>query len=61
MIGSELGHAAFRLGMFIVLVAGLLTWFTDSGTPGHVISQFTLILGIVFLLFVTVLVRIGRK
>lgn len=61
MIGSDLGHAAFRLGMYIVVVAGLLTWFTDSGTPGKVISQFTLIIGIVFLVIVTILVRFGRK
>ncbi len=61
MIGSELGHAAFRIGMYLVVVAGLLTWFTDSGTPGNVISQFTLILGILFLIIVTILVRIGRK
>ncbi|MCA9994822.1 MAG: hypothetical protein KDE56_03675 [Anaerolineales bacterium] len=61
MIGSELGHAAFRIGMYLVVVAGLLTWFTDSGTPGNAISQFTLILGILFLIIVTILVRIGRK
>lgn len=61
MIGSELGHAAFRLGMYIVVVAGLLTWFTESGTAGNAISQFTLILGILFLAIVTILVRVGRK
>ena len=61
MIGSELGHAAFRIGMYLVVVAGLLTWFTENGTPGNAISQFTLILGILFLVIVTILVRVGRK
>ncbi|MCA9964825.1 MAG: hypothetical protein KC423_11295 [Anaerolineales bacterium] len=61
MIGSELGHAAFRIGMYLVVVAGLLTWFTETGTPGNAISQFTLILGILFLVIVTILVRVGRK
>ena len=60
MIGSELGHAAFRLGMYIVFVSGLLVWFTESGTPGHVISQITLIIGIVFLVIVAILVRLKR-
>lgn len=60
MIGSELGHAAFRIGTYIVLISGLLTWFTDSGTPGHVISQFTLIIGVVFLVIIAILVRLKR-
>jgi hypothetical protein len=61
MISSEIGQAAFRIGMYIVVVAGLLTWFTEPGTSAHVISLFTLIIGLVFLLIIAVLVRTNQR
>jgi hypothetical protein len=61
MIDSNIGQAGFRIGMFVVLIAGILTWLTDSGTAAHVISLFTLLMGLAFLLIIIVLVRIGRR
>lgn len=61
MIDSNLGHAGFRIGIFIVLIAGFLSLLTESGTSGHVISVFTFLMGLVFLLIIVILVRIGRR
>jgi len=61
MIDSNIGQAGFRIGMFVVLIAGILTWLTESGTAAHVISLFTLLMGLIFLLIIIVLVRIGRR
>ncbi len=61
MIGSKLGHAAFRLGMFVVVVSGFLLWFTEPDTAGNVISLFMLIVGLLFLIIVAILVRAGRR
>ncbi|VAW30723.1 hypothetical protein MNBD_CHLOROFLEXI01-4521 [hydrothermal vent metagenome] len=61
MIDSNIGQAGFRIGMFVVLISGILTWLTESGTAAHVISLFTLLMGLVFLLIIIVLVRIGRR
>lgn len=61
MIGSEIGQAAFRIGMYIVVVSGLLTWFTEPGTSAHVISLFTLIIGLLFLLIIAILVRTNQR
>ena len=61
MIDSNIGQAGFRIGMFVVLISGGLTWLTESGTAAHVISLFTLLIGLAFLLIIVVLVRIGRR
>ena len=61
MISSEIGQAAFRIGMYVVVVSGLLTWFTESGTAAHVISQITLIIGLLFLLVIAILVRTNQR
>jgi len=61
VIDPNIGYAGFRIGMFMVLMAGLLVWFTESGTPGHVISQISLICGVVFLGVIVVLVKIGQR
>ena len=60
MIDSNFGRAGFRIGTYIVLVSGILSLLTESGTSAHVISVMTLIMGLIFLLIIIILVRIGR-
>lgn len=61
MIDSNFGQAGFRIGIYVVLMAGLLTLLTESGTSARIISIFTLLIGLVFLLIIIILVRIGRR
>jgi hypothetical protein len=60
-MSSSLGQAAFRLGVFIVLVAGGLLLFEEPGTAEHAITQITLLIGLAFLAVVIALVRFGRR
>jgi hypothetical protein len=61
MIDSNLGYAGFRIGLFVVVTSGLLAWFTEPETAAHVISLFTLIIGLLFTLIIVILVKIGQK
>jgi preprotein translocase subunit SecG len=61
MIDSKLGHAGFRIGIYVVLVAGGLSWLTEEGTAERAISMLTFIIGLVFLGIVIVLVWVGRR
>ena len=56
-----LGRAAFHIGFYIAFVAGVLLLFLDKGTAEYVITQFTLVIGLVYLLVVVLLVRLGRS
>jgi hypothetical protein len=60
-VSSNLGHAAFRLGFFIVFVSGILIFFEERGTAEHAITLLTLVMGLVFLALVTLFVYIGRR
>lgn len=44
----ELGRFAFRIAMFIVLVAGVLLVVTPRGTPEFYVSGISLAIGVVF-------------
>ena len=61
MIDPNIGYAGFRIGMFVVTLAGLSALFTEPETAAHVISIVTLLFGLVFTLIIVVLVRIGQK
>lgn len=61
MIDPNIGYAGFRIGMFVVTLAGLLVWFTESGTAGHVISMVSLIFGLTFISILILLVKIGQR
>jgi hypothetical protein len=56
---SNLGHAAFRIGFYVTFVAGLLCLATPPGTAERVISILTFIIGLIFLIVITILVRFG--
>ncbi len=61
MINSELGQAGFKIGIFLVVASGLMSLITDKGTAEHVISLFTLLIGVLLMVVITILVRSGRK
>ena len=56
-----LGRASFHIGFYIAFVAGVLLFFLEKGTPEYVITQFTLAIGLVYLLIVALLVRWGKS
>ena len=61
MIDPNIGYAGFRIGMFVVTLAGLLVWFTEPDTPGHVISIVSLIFGLIFVSIIVILVKLGQR
>ena len=60
-MSSDLGHAAFRIGFFIVFVAGAMLFFLESGSAEQSITIITLLIGLIFLAVVAVLVRLGNR
>ena len=61
MLSPEIGKYAFRLALFLVLLAGALLITLRPGTPEFAITLLTLLIGMVFLGVIVVFVRwIGR-
>ncbi len=60
-MSPEIGLAGFRIGAFMVVVAGVLLFFVTPGTPEHTISLLTLIIGIIFLLVISLFVWLARR
>lgn len=56
-----LGRAAFHIGFYIAFVAGALLIFLEKGTAEYVITQFTLGIGLIYLLLVVILVQWGKR
>ena len=56
-----LGRAAFHIGFYIAFVAGALLIFLEKETAEYVITQFTLGIGLVYLLLVVILVQWGKR
>ncbi|MDP9371160.1 MAG: hypothetical protein M3Q65_01615 [Chloroflexota bacterium] len=56
-MGPEIGQAGFRIGLFLVLVAGGMLFLLEPGTPELSITVVTLVIGLVFVGVVVVLVR----
>ena len=57
----ELGKAGFRIGFLIVVPSIFLLFFLEPGTAEYVITLVTLVMGVVFLVAVTLLVLYGRR
>ena len=57
----ELGKAGFRIGFLIVVPTFFLLFFLEPGTAEYVITLVTLVMGVVFLVAVTLLVLYGRR
>ncbi|MEM7125779.1 MAG: hypothetical protein AAF702_05610 [Chloroflexota bacterium] len=59
MLDPYIGKAAFQLGFYIAFVAGVLLLFLEQGTAEYVITQFTLAIGVTFIVIIGILVRVG--
>ena len=57
----ELGKAGFRIGFLIVVPSFFLMFFLEPGTAEHVITLLTLVMGVVFIVAVTLLVLYSRR
>ena len=61
MLSPELGKAAFRWAILIVLIALGLLVTLKPGTPEFAITVLTLLIGVLFLAMIAVFVRVlGR-
>jgi hypothetical protein len=61
MIDSSLGRAAFRIGFYVTFMAGLLSLVTQAGSAERAISVLTFVIGLIFLVVITILVRFGSR
>ena len=57
----ELGRAGFRIGFLIVVPSLFLMFFLEPGTAEYAITLVTLVMGVVFLVAVTLLVLYSRR
>jgi hypothetical protein len=57
----ELGQAGFRIGFLIVVPSFVLMFFLDPGTAEYAITLLTLVMGVVFLVTLTLLVLYSRR
>jgi hypothetical protein len=57
----ELGRAGFRIGFLIVVPSFFLMFFLEPGTPEYAITLFTLVIGVVFLVAISLLVLYTRR
>jgi hypothetical protein len=57
----ELGRAGLRIGFLIVIPSIFLIFFLDPGTAEYAITLVTLVMGVIFLVAVTLLVLYSRR
>jgi hypothetical protein len=60
MLAPEIGRAAFRWSIFIVLVAIGLLITLSPGTPEFAVTVLTLIIGLVFMGIILLFARLSR-
>ncbi|MBX2999016.1 MAG: hypothetical protein KF893_10950 [Caldilineaceae bacterium] len=61
MISPEIGKAGFLIGIFVTMVSGGLLLVVERGSAEFTISLLTFGIGILFILLIIVLVRLGTK
>lgn len=61
MIGPELGKAAFRWALLIILLAAGLLLVLRPGSREFVITVFTLVIGLAFAGLVIVMTRLSSR
>ena len=57
-LDPEVGKAAFRLSLWIIVLAGGMLFFLTPGSAQFAITVFTLMIGVVFVGLVTIVVRL---
>lgn len=58
---SQIGRAGFHIAFYVVFVSGVLLLFLEQGSAEHVITLFSFLLGLVFLVIIAILVRLGQR
>ena len=58
---SGLGHAAFRIGVFIAMTSGLLLLFLERDTAEFVLMVAMFVISIVFLAVIAIVVRVFQR
>jgi hypothetical protein len=61
MIVGQMAKAALPVAIFFIVVSGLLLLAEHPGTAGFVITAFTLMLGVIFLIVILVILRFTRR
>jgi hypothetical protein len=59
-MNPEAGRAWFRIATTITLASAVLVYFTEPGTAERVISELTLLIGLLFIVMIIVLVLRDR-
>ena len=60
-MNSEAGRAWFRIAIMIMVVSAVLVYLTEPGTAERVVSEITLLIGLLFTGTIIVLVRRNRS
>jgi hypothetical protein len=60
-MNPEAGRAWFRVAIMITVISALLVYFTESGTAERVVSELTLLIGLLFTGAIIVWVRRNRS
>ena len=59
-MAPQVGQAGFRLAFFIIFVAGCLLFVTPPGSAEFYITLLTLLIGVSFVGFILLMLRIFR-
>jgi hypothetical protein len=60
-MNPEAGRAWFRIATTIIVVSAVLVFLTEPGTAERVVSELTLLIGLLFIGTILVLVRRNRS
>ena len=60
-MNPEAGRAWFRIAITIMVVSGMLVYFTEPGTAERVVSEITLLIGLLFSGAIIIWVRRNRS
>ena len=60
-MNPEAGRAWFRIAITIMVVSALSVYFTEPGTAERVVSEITLLIGLLFTGTIIILVRRNRS
>jgi hypothetical protein len=57
MISPQLGRTVFRIAFYITLVSAVLMLFLEPGSAEFVVTEITLLIGLISIVLIALLVR----
>jgi NADH:ubiquinone oxidoreductase subunit H len=57
MVSPQLGRTIFRIAFYITLVSAVLMFFLEPGSAEFVVTEITLLIGLIFIVLIALLVR----